>query len=351
MHAKFKPIVSVPTNIITGFLGVGKTSAILNLLKHKPGNERWAVLVNEFGEIGIDGALIGGHSADQNGVFIREVPGGCMCCAAGLPMQVALTKLIKKANPDRLLIEPTGLGHPREVLQTLQAQSFREVLSIQKIVTLIDARALSDKRYTDHETFKQQIDIADVIVANKRDLYSADDERQLKRYLAEHSSERTKLIFTERGIIDPNVLDGRTSKMGVKRLINSTRDSTAEAQDDYADLPECGYLKAVNQGEGFISVGWRFASQYQFNRDKLFNFLHGVEAERLKAVFLTDEGSFAYNLTRDTLSEVAIDPLDESKIEIITREPKQDWETELFNCATGHYRSDKTSADDRGPRP
>ena len=97
-------IENIPTNIITGFLGVGKTTAITHLLKNKPEGERWAVLVNEFGEIGIDGSLIAGNDSEQSGVFIREVPGGCMCCTAGLPMQMALTMLLAKAKPDRLLI-------------------------------------------------------------------------------------------------------------------------------------------------------------------------------------------------------------------------------------------------------
>lgn len=100
-------IQAVPTNIITGFLGVGKTSAILHLLKSKPAAERWAILVNEFGEIGIDGALIQGQSTEESGVFIREVAGGCMCCTAGVPMQVALSQLLAKSRPDRLLIEAT----------------------------------------------------------------------------------------------------------------------------------------------------------------------------------------------------------------------------------------------------
>ena len=68
--------------------------------------------------------LTGQHSEEQ-GVFIREVPGGCMCCAAGLPMQVALNQLIARAKPDRLLIEPTGLGHPKEVLQVLSADYYQ----------------------------------------------------------------------------------------------------------------------------------------------------------------------------------------------------------------------------------
>ena len=76
----------IPTNIITGFLGVGKTTTILQLLKDKPEGEKWAVLVNEFGEIGIDGAIL----SDQ-GALIKEVPGGCMCCTAGVPMSVGIT--------------------------------------------------------------------------------------------------------------------------------------------------------------------------------------------------------------------------------------------------------------------
>jgi len=157
MTTVHQPILGVPTNIITGFLGVGKTSSILNLLANKPENERWAVLVNEFGEIGVDGSLVQGLQNDDQ-VFIQEVPGGCMCCAAGLPMQIALNQLLLKAKPDRLLIEPTGLGHPKEVLQVLSSENYRQVLSLQKNITLVDARNLSDSRYTEHDTFNQNCD-------------------------------------------------------------------------------------------------------------------------------------------------------------------------------------------------
>lgn len=92
-----------------GFLGVGKTTAILDLFKQKPKNENWAVLVNEFGKIGIDGAI---YSAA--GITVKEVAGGCLCCAVGLPFQVSVNRLLKEVRPDRLLIEPTGLGHPKK---------------------------------------------------------------------------------------------------------------------------------------------------------------------------------------------------------------------------------------------
>ena len=110
MSADQKPLLGIPTNVISGFLGVGKTSAILNLLSQKSSHERWAVLVNEFGGIGIDGSLLQNHQSTDSNIFIREVPGGCMCCTAGISMQLALAQLLEKAKPDRLLIEPTGLG-------------------------------------------------------------------------------------------------------------------------------------------------------------------------------------------------------------------------------------------------
>ena len=208
MSQNTKPIAGVPTNIITGFLGAGKTSTILNLLKSKPKEERWAVLVNEFGEIGIDGAFFEGQHSEQQGVYIREVPGGCMCCTAGLPMRVALTQLLRRAKPDRLLIEATGLGHPEEVLHTLNDDNFRGIISIQKVVTLVDARQLKDKRYTEHETFKQQIATADIVVGNKQDLYSEQDKTALETYLRQHSLHNVKLVFTEQGLVDHSLLDG-----------------------------------------------------------------------------------------------------------------------------------------------
>ena len=72
---------SVPTNLITGFLGVGKTTAVIDLLKQKAAGSRWAVLVNEYGEVSIDGALIEGSGPE--GVTVQEVAGGCVCCASG----------------------------------------------------------------------------------------------------------------------------------------------------------------------------------------------------------------------------------------------------------------------------
>ena len=120
----------IPTNIITGFLGVGKTTAIMSLLKKKPETERWAVLVNEFGEVGLDKALLSSDSSESDGLIIKEVPGGCMCCTAGLPVTVALNQILREVQPDRLLIEPSGLGHPKEVLDILTSRQYRDWIDL-----------------------------------------------------------------------------------------------------------------------------------------------------------------------------------------------------------------------------
>lgn len=327
-----KKLYAIPTNIITGFLGVGKTSAILHLLKSKPADQRWAVLVNEFGEIGVDGSLFEGQHTQQQGIFIREVPGGCMCCAAGLPMEIALNELLTRAKPDRLLIEPTGLGHPQEVLQVLSSEHYQEVLSLQKILTLVDARKLSDSRYTTHETFKQQIMIADIVVGNKTDLYQDIHKPMLEEYFAQHALPNARVIFTQNGHISPNDLEGATQAIA---HAHHHHHHAAEQKPLLSEqpLPECGYLKASNEGEGFVSIGWRFSPRHVFNHSKLYDLLNGVVAERLKAVFITNKGIFAYNLTPDALMEFVLDECMESRIEIIADELNDEqWETALLDC-------------------
>ena len=119
------PLQNITTNIITGFLGVDKTTVILNSLKSKPEHERWSVLVNEAGKIGVDGKV-----TEHSGIAVKQVPGVFMCCAAGLPMQVAVNRLLIETRPHRLLIETSAMGHPRNILKTLAAREHDGVLDV-----------------------------------------------------------------------------------------------------------------------------------------------------------------------------------------------------------------------------
>lgn len=317
----------IPTNIITGFLGVGKTSAILNLLVNKPDNERWAVLVNE---IGVDGSLVQGQQREEQQVFIREVPGGCMCCAAGLPMQIALNQLLNEARPDRLLIEPTGLGHPKEVLQVLSSEHYRQVLSLQKNITLVDARRISESRYTEHDTFNQQIAIADTVVGNKADLYQPGDSDKLTAYVAEVGRPETKVLFAEHGVIPFAEFEGLSSIHEQPNHHHHHHQSKPLASE--VPMPESGMLKASNEGEGFQSVGWRFSAEKIFDRHKLLTLLLELKVERMKAVIITHNGLFGYNLTSDGLMEIELDECAESRIELISEQMDSDFEQQLLSC-------------------
>ncbi|GLP97871.1 CobW family GTP-binding protein [Paraferrimonas sedimenticola] len=329
--AKQDALKAIPTNIITGFLGSGKTTTILELLKNKPADERWAVLVNEFGEIGIDGNLIQGQHSQQGGVFIKEVPGGCMCCSAGLPMQVALNALLVQARPDRLLIEPTGLGHPKEVLDVLAGVQYRDSLSLQKILTLVDARNIADKRYTQHETFNQQVDIADVLIASKADKYSQAEVDALAQYANQLAGSAVQVVAAQHGAIDPDLLKGLTKSVGKPACGHSHAHSSKPDINQLA-FPENGVLKVENSGQGFHSVGWRFAPHLVFDRDRLYGFLCGINAERMKAVFVTQQGSYGYNFSKDALTEMVLENSGESRVEIIANEISSEWERGLLNC-------------------
>ena len=321
----------IPTNIITGFLGTGKTSTILHLLQSKPSDESWAILVNEFGEVGVDGSMFWGKHTEESGVFIREVPGGCMCCASGFPVQVALNQLLTRAKPDRLLIEPTGLGHPLEVLDLLTNDIYNGLLDIQKVVTLVDARKVSDDRYTEHDTFNQQIKIADIVVGNKQDLYSIEDKDNLEAYVKSLVNDSPNVIFTEQGVIEISLLQGKSKARGGDHAHHHHASKEVELIGD-KPIPDEGYLEAVNAGEGFKSIGWRITPDWVFSREKLYSFLTGLVAERMKAVFITEDGIYAYNLTEDALTEQEMDDCFESRVEIIARELNPDWKEQLFNC-------------------
>ena len=130
-----------------------------------------------------------------------------MCCAAGLPMQIALSQLLAIANPDRLLVEPTGLGHPKEVLDSLSAKHYQDTLSLQKTITLIDSRKLRDSRITQNDIYKQQIDVADTIVGSKVDLYNDGDKERLLSYVKKRGKSESTVIFAEQGQIALSDLD------------------------------------------------------------------------------------------------------------------------------------------------
>ena len=323
---------SIPTNIITGFLGVGKTTTIQQLLTQRPQEERWAVLVNEFGEVGIDGNLFSTSKESSSGVTISQVPGGCICCSNGLPLQMALNLLLAKAKPQRLLIELTGLGHPKEVLAVLTGQYYRDVLDVQAVLGLVDARKMKEARCITNTIFKQQLEIADVVIANKSDLYDATDFPALLDFIDVNFGLQTKLVY-------------QVQQGGIKRewLNNPLRQQITESCHAHGgnsdlpipiDTPAEGYVRADNQGDGYFSRGWVFNSEWLFDESKLVSVFHGIEADRLKGVFNTSEGFLALNKSEDVITRMTLVDSADSRVEVISskRDQFDNLEDALLGC-------------------
>jgi len=318
----------IQTNIITGFLGAGKSTAILNLLERKPQKERWAILVNEFGEVGIDGGLM--SAGNDGNVFIREVPGGCMCCTAGLPMQMAMNMLLARARPDRLIIEPTGLGHPFEVVSVLSSQHYQDVLDIRATVALVDARKISDARYTSHKTFNEQLEIADVIMASKSDLYGEADFSNLETYLSDKDwlAGRVLLKSASNGLTT-ELLETKARSWRTHEASHMAQDeSTGAIIDPVAtEFPPEGFVRLSNSGEGFASHGWIFRPSFSFDRDSITDLIYQSSAERVKALLRTNDGFVGFNFAGDSLTKLSLSPLEDSRIEVIAGE---DFDASMF---------------------
>lgn len=315
-------IRNVKTHLICGFLGAGKTSAIAHLLSQRPADERWAVLVNEFGEIGLDKALLTSAQDSSDNIEIQQVAGGCMCCAAGVPMVIALNKLLAAVKPHRLFIEPTGLGHPRQVLAALLKPEYQGVLDVQGVTTLVDARVLSQPRYRDHELFRQQIEIADLVLASKADLYLAQEYAELETFL-------TQLTFSKPYQLRPlhhAQLSLAWLPHGNRALVKSApqplpkfnvaKPAVKQMSHDMLKLSSSALTQSPRQND-FFSMGWQFESTVRFDQKRLLALFAELDVVRIKGVMNTELGAIRINQIGKEIDIADIAPQARSQVEFI----------------------------------
>jgi len=271
---------NIPTHLIAGPLGAGKTSLIRHLLGQRPANERWAVLINEFGQIGLDAALL---STDDDGVSMGEVAGGCLCCVNGTPFQVGLGRLLRKARPDRLFIEPSGLGHPAQLLAQLQQAPWRGVLAVQPAVLVLDAEALASGAQLP-EAQQQALSHAGLLMLNK----SAFVDEQ-KRLWITSLLPAVPLLWTDHGRISltqlPTQALSTVDKTPVDNLVSDSQLPIPALWKDSAE-PICTYQQLP---EGW-SIGWRFHPQQRLNTALVEVFLEDLKWRRAKMVVHAQEG-------------------------------------------------------------
>ncbi|WP_213662185.1 CobW family GTP-binding protein [Stutzerimonas stutzeri] len=305
-------LTQIPIHLIGGPLGAGKTSLIRNLLTQKPADERWAVLVNEFGQIGLDAALL---TTDADGVGIAEVAGGCLCCVNGLPFQVGLTRLLRQARPQRLLIEPSGLGHPAQLLRQLGQPPWTEVLAVQPSVLVLDAAALA-RGAALPDSQQQALDSAGLLVLNK----SAELDAATRTALAARLPARP-LYWTEQGALPLAQLPGIAQQACAGADHVALPAAAAPLPGVWLDprQPVC----QVQAGADGWSIGWRWHPSQRFDMARLQHWLHRWPWRRAKLVLHGESGWWSGNALHGAPMQLqASEWRKDSRLELIFAAPQ-----------------------------
>lgn len=304
----------IPTHVIAGPLGAGKTTLIRHLLAQRPASERWGVLVNEFGLVGLDAALL---ARDEDGVAIGEVAGGCVCCVSGVPFQVGLGRLLRKAKPDRLFIEPSGLGHPLQLLDQLKNEPWQNVLTVQPLIMVVDARyLLVDDLLSDAQ--RRALAACELLVINKSD--TVDENTKL---LINNELSTVKLAWVEQGRLPLANLPLRSSGVIPQSPVDNQIVDNLHGRPLVVWADPTLPLSMTQQGEGGWSIGWRWHPSQQFYPQAIAAALERLPWRRAKGVIHTAAGWQSFNGLDGSVP--AWQPSDwrtDSRIELIFDEPQ-----------------------------
>ncbi|CAB4325148.1 cobalamin biosynthesis protein CobW [Brucella sp. 191011898] len=220
----------IPATVITGFLGSGKTTMIRNLLENANG-KRIALIINEFGDLGVDGGILKGCGIETcREEDVIELNNGCICCTVADDFIPTMTKLLDREDrPDHIVIETSGLALPQPLVAAFNWPEIKTQVTVDGVVTVIDAAAVAAGRFAadhdkvdaqraadgslDHESpleelFEDQIHAADLIVLNKADLIDAAKLDSVKADVAERSSRRVNMVPASFGKLGADVLLG-----------------------------------------------------------------------------------------------------------------------------------------------
>lgn len=249
----------LPTTIVTGFLGAGKTSLIRNLIATSEGR-RLAFVINEFGELGIDRELLLGCGlAGCEDDDIVELANGCICCTVADDFLPTMAKLIERADPpDHIVIETSGLALPKPLIQAFNWPEVKSRTTVDGVVAVIDAAAVAAGRFAsdpaalakqraedpalDHdnpleEVFEDQLRAADVVVLNKTDLIEAAALARVRAQVAAAVGPGVKILEAAHGALSARYLLGLD----------------AAAEDDLASRPSHHDLEGEHDHEDFES--------------------------------------------------------------------------------------------------
>jgi G3E family GTPase len=279
----------VPVHILGGFLGTGKTSAIRAQLAARRG-ERVAVIVNDFGEAGLDAATLAGSAP----FTVTSIPGGCVCCTAPEGFVDALGAVLDE-QPDRLWIEPTGLARPQDLVDTIRRSPHREQLEIAPVVVLVDPARLGEAASeSERELIAQQTAVADVLVANRTDLCGDAALARFDELAAKLWPGPLAVYRTTHGRLPAQALEWPAG--------------------EGARLPRAAAGVAVPHAHastaGYAAKSFRWSPALVFSRERLARAalrasqgLAGAPLARMKGIFRTQEGPLLIEVAGGALHE------------------------------------------------
>ena len=245
----------IPATVITGFLGAGKTTLIRNLLENAAG-KRIALIVNEFGDLGVDGGLVKGCGIENcRDDDVIELNNGCICCTVADDFIPTMTKLLDRDEaPDHIVIETSGLALPQPLVSAFNWPDIKTRVTVDGVVTVVDSAAVSDGRFADDENriaaqraaddaldhespleelFEDQITAADLIVLSKADLIEAPRLEAVRNEVTRRVPRRPKMIVSENGHVPADVLLGLES--GTEHEIGNRRAHHERAHENGED--------------------------------------------------------------------------------------------------------------------
>ena len=224
----------IPVTVITGFLGAGKTTLIRNMIENAKG-KRLALIINEFGDVGVDGEVLK-SCGDENCTEedIVELANGCICCTVAEDFIPTMEKLLSRdERPDHIIIETSGLALPQPLVRAFNWPEIKTEVTVDGVVTLVDAPAVSEGRFAsnearvqsqrelddalDHETplgelFEDQVNCADLIVLTKSDLIDEQAITNVKTLVSKETRDGVQIVQSQQGNLPLNVLLGLDMK-------------------------------------------------------------------------------------------------------------------------------------------
>jgi G3E family GTPase len=285
-------------HVITGSFGSGKTTAIRWLMAHKPEEELWVVILNEFTDAGIDALSVAESS--RGNYDVRLVAGGCLCCVGELEFGKQLRDILRNFKPARLLIEPSGAGHAADIIDTLALYESQQALQLDSVICLVDpqdAGRILDKR---PPVEWSQIQSADALLLSKPDLANEKERQDFERIAAEQYPQKAYLGTCSHGELPQQAL--RTFARGPRFSLIPDSADVAGAGAGAAPLSrafEIAGFKGTEtqlQALGFWAVQWLLPRELVFARTiiepRLSWLLEANQGwlRRMKGVFRTGLG-------------------------------------------------------------